>query len=181
VESSEQMSQEDHRVMVAINWSADSGGVRGDARWRCSCGASGDGEGWTREQALEAAHRHRAARVVHAELFHISASSNRASIEQYGLDSRRKGNAPTIKGMDESDGTEVWVCEWDDVWLVGNGATFHTDVWSIRCENLVCLEAGNGYLYLADPVPPELLRLVIPDIAPVSEDEAELWGKDKGI
>jgi hypothetical protein len=114
-------------------------------------------------------------------VFHISASVNRESIRRHGLDNRYMGAAPGVFGIRELHGFQIYVCEWDHIWLVGHRATFPTDLWAVRSDREVLKVSGTGVSYLEGPVPPEALRLVLSDIPPMSDDMAEQWGRDHGI
>jgi hypothetical protein len=107
-------------------------------------------------------------------LFHVTASTNRESIERHGLDWHRMSAAPGIAGstMPEKEGiflardrSEVdWFIE-----MAGWRGVDELDIWEVVSAQLPLLESSEGYIYTTQPIPRSQIRL-LPWSAPALSD-----------
>jgi hypothetical protein len=116
-----------------------------------------------------------------ARLFHVSSSTNRSSIEQFGLDSCRMGAATGVAGSNKPEQDGVFLCEteWEVGWFsrmrastvkvgrggeVGDAAT--VDVWAVDDVDVDDLVVSpEGYKYLPGVIEPRRLTLLRRDVA----------------
>ena len=102
--------------------------------------------------------------------FHVTSSRNRMSINAYGLDWTRMGDAPGIAGSVHPEQAGCFVCltEWEVDWFVAmNNTGGPVDVWAVDGvseEELV--ESPEGHRFLAAPIAREQLTLLRRDIPP---------------
>lgn len=99
------------------------------------------------------------------EMFHASASANRASIREHGLDWRRMGQATGVAG---SPAPEM-PCVFLDRTLQGvqffvGAAVSPVDVWAVDVDGLWVENGPDGWWLVAQPIPPERVRLVAADL-----------------
>jgi hypothetical protein len=102
--------------------------------------------------------------------FHVSSTDNRESIKAHGLDWTLMGVAPGIAGSPhpEREGCFLARDETETEWFVGmNNTGGPVDVWAVElADDVVLVDAGDGYDYYPDKIPPEQLELVRSDIPP---------------
>jgi hypothetical protein len=104
-------------------------------------------------------------------VYHATATVNRTSIRQHGLDWRRMGAACGIAGSTRPELPAVFVCaDREDVSFFLRMARSSSDVWCVDVEGLWLESGPNGWWIISQPVPRDRLRLVGQDI-PVSAAE----------
>jgi hypothetical protein len=102
------------------------------------------------------------------ELIHFSASANRESIRQWGLDWRRMGAAPGIAGSTRPELPVVFLDE------PGLGGIFRTmgrtvtDMWAVDVTGLWIESGPDGWYVHGNPISPARLRLAEADLPPRS-------------
>jgi hypothetical protein len=100
--------------------------------------------------------------------YHVSPSSNRASIRRYGLDwtlmdAAQKGIAKGWAGKAEAEGIFLTSTDIDDArWFLHMGDGRDLDVWSVDVTDLPIedLYAEGGWWICREPIPPDRLALV---------------------
>jgi len=101
-------------------------------------------------------------------LFHVSSSSNRASILDNGLDWALMERARGIAGSDRPEQEGCFLCldEREVAWFVRMNNTGGTvDVWAVDgIEENSLVESPEGHYFLPRPVPPSQLTLHRTDI-----------------
>lgn len=104
------------------------------------------------------------------EFFHVSSTSNRASIATHGLDVSRMGAAPGIAGSrsPEQNGCFLAWNECERDWFVQmNNTGGPVDVWRVRGVDAGRLVTSpQGYSYLPGTIAVEQLTLDDTDIVP---------------
>ncbi|HET9728138.1 MAG TPA: hypothetical protein VFR41_01895 [Acidimicrobiia bacterium] len=113
---------------------------------------------------------------VFAEMFHVTASLNRDSIDRHGLDWRLMGAArgiadgtpPGYAGRPPSPEAEcVFLCAGDgDVSFFCDMARHPCDVWAVDVKGLPVEDGPDGWWLVREPVDRARLRLVQRDIPP---------------
>lgn len=102
--------------------------------------------------------------------FHVTSTSNRASLWRFGLDWTRMGSAPGIAGSrtPEVEGCFLCVHLAEDEWFIRmNNTGGPVDVWEVSgVDSGELVESANGYCYVPRTVPPTDLALVRRDIPP---------------
>jgi hypothetical protein len=99
--------------------------------------------------------------------FHTTATANRDSILDHGLDVTRMGRPTGIAGSPtpEQDGVQL-VTHLDEAWWY---ATFpsHTeiDIWGVDMEGLELEETSEGWI-ARSPIPPDRLTLLVAAVSP---------------
>jgi hypothetical protein len=108
-------------------------------------------------------------------MYHVTSVSNRASIEEHGLDWRRMGAAPGIAGspVPEQDGCFLAADEWTtDFFVRMNNTGGPVDVWAVEGIDEADLESSpEGFGYFPGVIARERLRLVRKDIPPPSHGD----------
>ena len=103
-------------------------------------------------------------------LFHVTSTKNRTSIQAHGLNWKRMKDAPGIAGSQRAEQEGVFLCEDESEadWFVRmNNTGGPVDVWAVEAiDKEELIEAPEGHLYLARPIPPDRLTLVRCDIEP---------------
>lgn len=102
-------------------------------------------------------------------MFHVSSVRNRRSIQKYGLDAARMGEAPGIAGSSRPEADGIFLC--CDVFTVDffvrmNNTGGPVDVWQVdgvHPDHM--LDNGNGFFYLPGRIPVDQIRLVQQDLA----------------
>jgi hypothetical protein len=88
--------------------------------------------------------------------FHVTSTANRASIEEYGLDTSRMGAARGIAGSysPEAEGCFLVAGEWEVDWFVRmNNTGGDVDVWAVdNVDPGQIVGNGTGYDYLPGPI-----------------------------
>jgi hypothetical protein len=130
------------------------------------CAALGRERNWTstsRRSMLEV-------RAGDGEVFHVTAAENRESIHRYGLDWRQMTATTGIAGSREPELPAIFLCEsLAETIFFTEMASVPTDVWAVHVNGLWIESGPDGWLILAEPVPPERLRLVETDVPPSRE------------
>lgn len=97
-------------------------------------------------------------------VYHVTATSNRESIKQHGLDWMRMGGAPGLASNElVPERAGIFVCR--DIqearWFARFAERrFSVDIWSIRSEGLMLEESEDGFLFCSRPIAPDRLELV---------------------
>ena len=110
-----------------------------------------------------------------SRLFHVTSSSNRASVDAYGLDWRLMNSASGIAGSTRPEKDGVFVCtdESDiDFFVRMNNTGGPVDVWAIDGVDEEPIESGTGFVYIPHEIPREALTLISRDIPPSPPDTA---------
>jgi hypothetical protein len=106
------------------------------------------------------------------EMFHATATSNRESIEEHGLDWRRMGDVTGIAGSIQPELPAIFLCDTrDEVTFFTDMSREPTDVWAVRVDGF-WLEGDPGasgggdssWMIVSEPITPERLELVQTDI-----------------
>ncbi len=125
------------------------------------------GAALTRERAWPSGRRHDLdVRKGSGELFHVTASRNRDSIREHGLDWTRM----TGRGIAGSSGPEldaVFLCDsLDDaeffIWM----GSEPVDVWGVGVDGYWLESGPDGWWIISERIPSERLRLAVSDRAP---------------
>ncbi|KPM55168.1 hypothetical protein ACG83_14630 [Frankia sp. R43] len=107
-----------------------------------------------------------------ARMFHVSSIANRGSITRHGLDWSRMGAARGIAGSRGPEVAGVFLCTDEfqvDFFLRINNTGGPVDVWSVRFDTPPDLETSpEGFCYLPQRVPPEMLTLPCQAVPPES-------------
>jgi hypothetical protein len=100
-----------------------------------------------------------------------SASHNRASILEHGLDWRRMGAAPGIAGSRQPEADGVFLAEAADIAFFF-GFARPLDVWAVDVTGLELEDSPEGWPIRRRPIPRERLRLL------VAGDAALAWSNE---
>ena len=104
------------------------------------------------------------------EMFHVTATSNRESIKQHGLDWRRMAASYGIAGSRVPELEAIFLCESrEDVSFFTRMARTPSDVWAVGVDRLWMENGPDGWVILLQPVPRDRVCLVERDI-PVTRD-----------
>lgn len=103
------------------------------------------------------------------EMFHVTAASNRESIEQHGLDWRRMAASCGVAGSRLPELEAIFLCGGADVSFFTRMARTPSDVWAVGVDDLWIENGPDGWVILPQPVPRHRVRLVERDI-PVARD-----------
>ena len=103
-------------------------------------------------------------------LFHVTSSTNRASVRANGLDWRIMGAASGIAGSKTPEREGCFLCrgEWEADWFAGlNNTGGPVDVWAVDgIDEDDLLESPEGFLFLPEAIPADRLTLLRTDIPP---------------
>ena len=101
-------------------------------------------------------------------VYHATASANRQSILEHGLDASSMGLASGIAGsvLPEADG--IYMCETVEEawWFASFGRVRPVDIWSVDVSGLDIEETGSGYSLCRGAITPDRLELVEADLDP---------------
>jgi len=98
------------------------------------------------------------------EMFHLTATQNRGSITQHGLDWRRMGAACGIAGSPEPELPAIFLCEdRGAISFFTMMARTTTDIWGVRVDGLWTENGPDGWIIIPEPVPRSRLHLVETD------------------
>jgi hypothetical protein len=104
------------------------------------------------------------------DLFHVTTSRNRKSIQTYGLDWRRMGAARGIAASrePEQEGSFLCVGEFEMEWFVGlNNTGGPVDVWAVEgVDPNELVESPEGRFYFPSVIAAQRLTLWRSDCAP---------------
>jgi hypothetical protein len=98
-------------------------------------------------------------------LAHATASVNRASISEWGLDWTRMGPAPGIAGRLEPELPAVFLDHVSSIGFFTGMSRLVCDVWEVNVEGL-WLEDYEGWIIHGHPIEPSRLRLMRSDLPP---------------
>lgn len=98
-------------------------------------------------------------------LAHATASANRASISEWGLDWNRIGPAPGIAGRLEPELPAVFLHHVSSIGFFTGMSRLVCDVWEVNVEGL-WLEDYEGWIIHRHPIEPGRLRLMRADLPP---------------
>jgi hypothetical protein len=113
------------------------------------------GSGWGRRNAL-------ALRLGRGSMYHVSASANRESIRQHGLDWRLMGDVPGVAGSTRPELPGIFLQEDAEDGFFVRMAKFPTDIWEINVEELWLESGPSGWWLVSSPISPERLALLTP-------------------
>jgi hypothetical protein len=101
--------------------------------------------------------------------YHVSPSTNRASILRHGLDITWMSGIG-IAGSTSAEVEGIFIAQslWEAFYFAGFGVHERVDVWSVDARGLRLLQDGGGYLFYPGAIGPERLRLVEADLDPVT-------------
>jgi uncharacterized protein (DUF849 family) len=102
-------------------------------------------------------------------MFHVTAQGNRASIQEYGLDWRRRVVPHGIAGSLTSEWPGIFLCDEGSVDFFAQMSRVPYDVWAVDVTGL-WLEGdpgadgggGDAWVIACAPIPPERLRIARP-------------------
>jgi hypothetical protein len=115
-------------------------------------------EGFGRRDTLEV-------RRATGEMFHVSASRNRLSIEHHGLDWRRMSEQPGVAGARAPELEALFLCEsHEETAFFTDMSRVPSDVWAVDVTGQWLENGPSGWVIVTDPVPPEAVRLVARDV-----------------
>jgi hypothetical protein len=98
------------------------------------------------------------------EMFHVSATANRASITEHGLDWRRMVN-PGVAGATEPELDGIFLCESEfDVEFFTDMSRVPSDVWAVNVSGRWVESGPSGWVFVTEPIPASALRLVRCDV-----------------
>ena len=98
------------------------------------------------------------------EMFHVSASANRASISEHGLDWRRMVH-PDVAGATEPELDGIFLCDSEfDVEFFTDMSHVPSDVWAVDVAGRWVESGQSGWVFVTDTVPASALRLVRRDV-----------------
>ena len=120
------------------------------------------------ERWLDAIEEHGGA-VGIGVLAHATASDNRASIAQWGLDWRRMGGSPGIVGSGSPELEAVFLDHIERVDFFTAMSRCPCDVWEVDAVGL-WIEVHEGWLIHRAAIPPSRLRLIAQDVPTGSGD-----------
>jgi hypothetical protein len=98
-------------------------------------------------------------------LAHATASANRASILQWGLDWKRMGIAPGIAGSSRYELDAVFLDHIETISFFTGMSRLPCDVWEVDARGL-WLEEFEGWIIHKQPISPDRLRLSKTDLPP---------------
>lgn len=95
------------------------------------------------------------------EMFHVTATANRESIEQHGLDWRRMTASCGVAGSRVPELEAIFLCERrEDVSFFTRMARTPSDIWAVRVDDLWLENGPDGWVIVLQPVPRDRVRLV---------------------
>jgi hypothetical protein len=112
--------------------------------------------------------------------FHVSASFNRASIREHGLDWSRMGTTG-IAGALKPEQEGVFLCRGfgEAEWFASFGQVRPVDVWEVDATGLEVGEVEfDGHLFFPGTIPPERLKLVDVRVPSKGHDSVSLPRED---
>jgi hypothetical protein len=98
-------------------------------------------------------------------LAHATASTNRESILQWGLDWRRMGVAPGIAGSSQPELEAVFLDHVEAIEFFTRMSRQPCDVWEVDVDGL-WIEMHDDWMVHRSPIPPSRLRLIAQDLPP---------------
>jgi hypothetical protein len=111
-------------------------------------------------------------------LAHATASANRGSIAEWGLDWNRMGPAPGIAGRREPELPAVFLDHVSSIGFFTGMSRLVCDVWEVNVEGL-WLEDYDGWIIHRHPIEPRRLRLISSDLPPrTARGWSRLAGRD---
>lgn len=103
------------------------------------------------------------------EMFHVTATANRASVGRHGLDWRQMGAAPGVAGSAGPELPAIFLCnDTFDASFFTEMSRSPSDVWAVRVDDLWVENGPDGWFIVAEPIAPDRLRLVGGDASPWS-------------
>jgi hypothetical protein len=102
----------------------------------------------------------------HGPLAHASASANRESIERWGLDWTRMGNAAGIAGSVKPELEGVFLDTLEGVRFFTRMSRQPCDVWEVDVTGLLIETHEDGWMMHLSPIPANRLRLIAKDLPP---------------
>ncbi|HKN93622.1 MAG TPA: hypothetical protein VJU60_04755 [Thermoleophilaceae bacterium] len=112
-----------------------------------------------------------AVEMFEGELFHVTATANRESINRHGLDWRRMRDAQGIAGSLGPELPAVFLAESrDDADFFVDMARVPVDIWAVRVDGLWLESGPDGWVLVASPIERGRINLVATDIAPRNRD-----------
>lgn len=103
------------------------------------------------------------------EMFHVTASGNRASIERHGLDWRRMSDHHGVAGARSPELEAIFLCETlKETTFFTRMARVPSDVWAVRVTGRWIEPGPSGWVIVTEPIPPSDVRLVVSDVEPRS-------------
>jgi hypothetical protein len=98
------------------------------------------------------------------EMFHVSATVNRASISEHGLDWRRMVH-PGVAGATRPELDGIFLCEGEfDVGFFTDMSRVPSDVWAVDVTNRWVETGPSGWVIVTDPIPASAVRMVQGDV-----------------
>lgn len=95
------------------------------------------------------------------DMFHVSASGNRRSIECHGLDWRRMTSRPGVAGSREPELPAIFLCDTlRAASFFTNMARDPSDVWAVDVRGMWVENGPSGWAIVSEVVPAERMRLV---------------------
>jgi hypothetical protein len=98
-----------------------------------------------------------------ATFFHVSSSRNRDSIQRYGLDAARMGDARGVAGSARPEVDGVFLCRDEaevDFFCTMKAHDGPVDVWAVEgVEEADLIESPEGFAYVPDLISPQALTL----------------------
>lgn len=99
------------------------------------------------------------------EMFHVSASANRESIERHVLDWRQMRDNAGVAGSGEPELQAIFLCESDgDVRFFIDMARLPSDVWAVDVTGRWIENGPDGWVIVSEPLPADAVRLVQCDV-----------------
>jgi hypothetical protein len=137
-------------------------GLAGDD-WRAAIGRA-----WDRERTWPECRRTVLdVRRGAGEMFHVTATTNRDSIQRHGLDWTRMCGAPGVAGSRDPELPVVFLCgSRFDVDFYLRMARVPCDVWAVRVEGIWIETGPHGWEIAPQPIPCDRLRIIDTDIEP---------------
>ena len=99
------------------------------------------------------------------DLAHATASANRASILEWGLDWKRMGIAPGIAGSSRYELDAIFLDHIETISFFTGMSRLPCDVWEVDVRGL-WIEEYEGWLIHRQPISPDRLRLLETDLPP---------------
>lgn len=136
-------------------------GLHRDDPWVCAVvqalererGWKAAGSGWGRRNALEV-------RLGSGRMYHVSASANRESIRQHGLDWRLMGDVPGVAGSNGPELPGIFLQEDAEDDFFVRMARSPTDIWEVDVKELWLESGPSGWWLVSSPIDSDRLALL---------------------